>query len=314
MSTVEVTKRSPSTTRPRRRHPHPGESIPAFAWPTVLMALGAVAVFALSTLAAIGGVVPAWVTISLNAAVAFTMFVVAHEGLHWSISTKRWVNEVIGRVAWFFVVPMVSLSSYRYLHLQHHRHANDERNDPDVFATHRPAWQMPFRWAFMEIFYAAWYIGRLPERLRHNWRRPAAEIGEGAVVFCLYVGGIGAAILTGHLGIVAVTVLIPQRLGVMILGWWFDWLPHHGLEHTQREDRYRASRIRLGMEWVLIPLMLSQNYHLVHHLHPWIPFYRYRQAWDRNEAAYLEHGAAATTVFGRRLNPGEVRERRSRPE
>ena len=29
------------------------------------------------------------------------------------------------------------------------------------------------------------------------------------------------------------------------------------------------------MEWLLTPLMLSQNYHLVHHLHPSVPFYRY---------------------------------------
>jgi fatty acid desaturase len=297
MSAPEATDRVAAKTR--RRHPHPGESIPRFAWPTVLMAAGALVVFVASTAAAIGRVAPAWVTIVVNGAVAFVMFVVAHEGLHWSISTKRWVNEVIGRVAWLFVVPMVSLSSYRYLHLQHHRHANDERNDPDIFATHTSAWQLPVRWAFMEIFYAAWYVRRLPQRLRGSWRRPLAEIAEGAVVFALYVSGIAAAALTGHLWIVAVTVLIPQRLGVMILGWWFDWLPHHGLQHTQRENRYRASRIRLGMEWLLTPLMLSQNYHLVHHLHPWLPFYRYRSAWDRNEAAYLDHDPVVVDVFGR---------------
>ena len=59
------------------------------------------------------------------------------------------------------------------------------------------------------------------------------------------------------------------------LAWWFDWLPHHGLDETQSENRYRATRNRVGMEWLFTPLMLSQNYHLVHHLHPSIPFYRY---------------------------------------
>ena len=61
----------------------------------------------------------------------------------------------------------------------------------------------------------------------------------------------------------------------MVLGWWFDWLPHHGLEDTQSENRYRATRNRVGLEWLFTPLMLSQNYHLVHHLHPSVPFYRY---------------------------------------
>ena len=62
---------------------------------------------------------------------------------------------------------------------------------------------------------------------------------------------------------------------MIVLAWWFDWLPHHGLEDTQSENRYRATRNRVGMEWLLTPLLLSQNYHLVHHLHPSIPFYRY---------------------------------------
>lgn len=255
----------------RWRHPHPHEPIPAIAWPTFGLGAAAAVVFALSTAGAVTHVLPAAVTIAVNAAVAFVMFVIAHEALHRSMSTRYWVNAVFGRLAWLFVVPMVSLPAYGYIHTQHHRHANDEDNDPDVFATNRPLWQMPVRWSLMELFYAAWYVRQVPRRLRHSWRRPVAEIGEGAVVFLLYVAGIGAAVATGHFWTLAVTVLIPQRLGVMILGWWFDWLPHHGLDHTQRDDRYRASRMRLGMEWLLTPLMLSQNYHLVHHLHPWVP-------------------------------------------
>ena len=93
-----------------------------------------------------------------------------------------------------------------------------------------------------------------------------------------------------------------------MLAWWFDWLPHHGLEDTQSENRYRATRNRVGLEWLFTPLMLSQNYHLVHHLHPSIPFYRYLKTWRRNEEAYLERDAAISTAFGKSLNPEEFRE------
>ena len=62
------------------------------------------------------------------------------------------------------------------------------------------------------------------------------------------------------------------------------------------------------MEWLFTPLMLSQNYHLVHHLHPSVPFYRYLATWRRNEEAYLERDAAIATVFGKQLNPDEYRE------
>jgi ring-1,2-phenylacetyl-CoA epoxidase subunit PaaE len=95
---------------------------------------------------------------------------------------------------------------------------------------------------------------------------------------------------------------------MVFLAWWFDWLPHHGLEDTQRDNRYRATRTRVGMEWLFTPLMLSQNYHLVHHLHPSVPFHRYLATWRRNEEAYLERDAAIATVFGQRLEPDEFRE------
>jgi len=85
-------------------------------------------------------------------------------------------------------------------------------------------------------------------------------------------------------------------------------LPHHDLEDTQQENRYRATRNRVGSEWILTPLLLSQNYHLVHHLHPSIPFHRYVAAWQRNEEAYLERDAAIGTVFGHQLDPDEYRE------
>jgi ferredoxin-NADP reductase len=124
----------------------------------------------------------------------------------------------------------------------------------------------------------------------------------------LTVAVILSTILTGAFWLLLVIYLIPERIAMFALAWWFDWLPHHGLEDTQRENRYRATRNRVGMEWLFTPLLLSQNYHLVHHLHPSVPFYRYLATWRRNEEAYLERDAAIGTVFGQQLNPEEFRE------
>jgi ring-1,2-phenylacetyl-CoA epoxidase subunit PaaE len=55
----------------------------------------------------------------------------------------------------------------------------------------------------------------------------------------------------------------------------------------------------------MTPLFVYQNYHLVHHLHPSVPFYRYVRAWRRNEQAYLDRNAAISTWFGRSLTPSE---------
>jgi phenylacetate-CoA oxygenase/reductase PaaK subunit len=149
-------------------------------------------------------------------------------------------------------------------------------------------------------YYARFYLARRSSR-------PRAETVETGFTLLATVAAVGAATATGNLWMAAVVYLIPQRIAITVLAWWFDWLPHHGLEHTQKENRYRATRNRVGLEWLLTPLMLSQNYHLVHHLHPSIPFYRYLRAWRRNEEAYLEREAAIATAFGHQLTPEEYR-------
>lgn len=104
--------------------------------------------------------------------------------------------------------------------------------------------------------------------------------------------------------------VVPQRIAMVVLVWWFDYLPHHGLSDTARSNRFRATRNRIGLEWLFTPLMLSQNYHLVHHLHPSLPFYRYLRAWRRNERTYLARGAALSTCWGGEMSRPQYRERR----
>ena len=133
-------------------------------------------------------------------------------------------------------------------------------------------------------------------------------MAETGALIGLSLAVVATTLITGSFWLLAVIYLIPERIAIVLLGWWFDWLPHHGLEDTQSENRYRATRNRVGLEWLLTPLMLSQNYHLVHHLHPSIPFYRYIKTWRRNEEAYLERDAAISTAFGKSLNPHEFRE------
>ncbi|BBX75979.1 fatty acid desaturase [Mycobacterium shinjukuense] len=281
--------------------PDPGESVPRLALPTVGIFLAALTAFALSTTGYVQGWVPFWVTIPVNAAVTFVMFTAVHDASHYSISSTRWVNGLFGRLAFLFVGPVVAFPAFGYIHIQHHRHSNDDDQDPDTFASHGSLWVLPLRWSMVEYFYIKYY-------LRRARSRPVAEVAETLVMLTLSLTGLTVAIVTGHFWTLAVVFLIPQRIGLTVLAWWFDWLPHHGLEDTQRSNRYRATRNRVGAEWLFTPVLLSQNYHLVHHLHPSVPFYRYLRTWRRNEEAYLERDAAISTVFGQQLNPDEYRQ------
>jgi len=285
----------------RHALPDSGERVPGLAWPTVGIFTVALVLFGTGTWAALAHTLPRPVTIVMNAIACFVMFTVVHDASHYSISATRWVNNAFGRAAMLFVSPALAFKAFGFIHIEHHRHSNDDDRDPDTFASHGTWWQLPVRWASLDLSY-------LPYYLRAVRRRPPAELAESAALLTVSILGIAAAVITGNLWTLAVIYLIPERIAVFALGWWFDWLPHHGLADTQRENRYRATRNRVGMEWLYTPLMLSQNYHLVHHLHPSIPFYRYLTAWRRNEEAYLEREAAISTVFGQQLDPEQYRE------
>ncbi|WP_204806381.1 fatty acid desaturase [Mycobacterium riyadhense] len=300
MSTIEMHEAAPDASA-HHALPDPGEAVPRIALPTVGIFLAALTAFVVSTTGYISGWAPVWVTIPVNAAVTFVMFTVVHDASHYSISSTRWVNGLFGRLAWLFVGPVVAFPSFGFIHIQHHRHANDDDQDPDTFASHGKWWQLPLRWSLVEYFYLKYYLPRARSR-------PVKEVAETLLMLALSLTGLTVAIVTGNLWILAVVFLIPQRIGVTVLAWWFDWLPHHGLADTQRTNRYRATRNRVGAEWLFTPVLLSQNYHLVHHLHPSVPFYRYLRTWHRNEEAYLERNAAISTVFGQQLNPDEFRE------
>lgn len=300
MATVEMDQAAPESAT-HHALPDPGEAVPKLALPTIGVFLAALTAFVTSTIGYVNGWSPWWVTIPVNAAVSFVMFTVVHDASHYSISSTRWVNGLMGRLAWLFVSPLVAFPSFGYIHIQHHRHSNDDEQDPDTFASHGVWWQLPFRWSMVEYFYLRYYLPRARSR-------PVSEVAETLLLMTLSVTGLIVAIVTGNLWTLAVVFLIPERIGLTILAWWFDWLPHHGLVDTQRSNRYRATRNRVGAEWFFTPVLLSQNYHLVHHLHPSVPFYRYIRTWKRNEEAYLERNAAINTVFGQRLNPDEFRE------
>lgn len=280
--------------------PDPGERVPVLAWPTVALYAGSLGLFALL----VHGIVVAdwsrWVTVPLGATVTFLMFSVMHEATHHAISTRTRLNDAFGHASTPFVAPYATFGMIKFIHIEHHRNTNEPKDtDPDAWTSEGPWWQLPFRWATIDAWYLVFYVRRITER-------PRREVAAVLTVFPLVLLAFGGLVLAGH-GAVLGTFLLGQRVGLVVLAWWFDYLPHHGLTATQREDKYRATRVRVGGEGWLTPLFVYQNYHLVHHLHPSIPFYRYIRAWRRNEEAYLDRNAAISTWFGRSLTPSEYR-------
>ncbi len=285
-----------------RRIPNPQEPRPHIAWPTVGVLVSAISVWVASSALALTGTWPWAISVVVNTLATFSLFTVVHEACHRSLSTSDAVNVWLGRIAAMFIGPLSGLGTFRYIHMQHHRFTNDPDLDPDSWANvdRGLAWTLPLRWLTLDLNYLPYYARRLDAR-------PRSEKVELAATLALTVTLTVAAIATGHGLDILLLWWIPQRLATGLLGWSFDYLPHHGLHATQSEDPFQATRNRVGLERLLTPILLYQNYHLVHHLHPLIPFYRYIAVWRQREEEYLERSPALSDARGRELTTEEYR-------
>ena len=285
----------------RDPHPGPGRARPPISFPALGLFLGGLALWWGSTTAFIEGVWIWPVSTALNALASYLLFTVAHDASHHSLSTSPRANTWLGRVATAFFAPHAGFRTWRFIHMQHHRFTNQEDGcDPDQYTNRGPAWQAPLRWLTIDLWYMVFYLPKLRSR-------PRGERIELLATWLVVFGASAAVIATGHFVELVVLYYLPVRLAILFLGFSFDYLPHHGLHHTPKEDRLKTTRNRIGAERLLSPLLLYQNYHLVHHLHPLVPFHRYLAVWWRNEEAYLDGEPALSTVRGRPITVEEYR-------
>jgi fatty acid desaturase len=285
------------------RIPDPGEPVPVLAWATFGLFVAGLGIWVGSGALAISGSWPWPISVLLNWMALYMLFTVAHEAAHRTASSNDRLNSWMGRVSTFFIGP-IGFPVWRFVHMQHHRFVNVAGADPDYRSSHSRGWERPLRWLTMDFDYLRFYWPRIGTR-------PSSERVEMALTLIVFALAAALAAMAGWLIWFLVLVLLPARLNALGLGWGFDYLPHCHLHSDRHAGRFRSTRNRIGMERLLAPLALYQNYHLVHHLHPVVPFYRYIAVWRRNEQRYLEEDPALSTVGGRPLTPAEYRRLRA---
>ena len=243
-------------------------------WRTIALTTVAVAVWFGAAGGALSGRLHWWLTVPASALASVALMIALHEASHRNVSRREWVNGLLGRVAMPFIAPYCSLPTFRYLHGQHHNHTNAGAvRDPDDFVTDAPWWQLPVRWALYDAAYVGWYLGRLRQR-------PRREVVESTALALAFDAALVWSLASGHVGALVLVWLVPQRLAFCAIAWGFAWLPHHGLPAGRRA---KTTRARLGMEWLLTPALFAQNFHLVHHLYPRVPFHALPATWRRRE-------------------------------
>ncbi|GCL54068.1 beta-carotene hydroxylase [Microcystis aeruginosa NIES-3806] len=229
--------------------------------PNVTMFFSALSLITLSTCGYWLWSWPDWICFSANVLALHLSGTVIHDASHNSAHSNRTFNAILGHGSALmlgFAFPV-----FTRVHLQHHAHVNDPENDPDHFvSTGGPLWMIAARFFYHEIFFFKRQLWRKYELL--EWFLSRLFVATIVIVACQF----------GFIGYVMNFWFVPALVVGIALGLFFDYLPHRPFQ-----ERNRWKNARVYPSPLLNLLILGQNYHLVHHLWPSIPWYKYQPAY-----------------------------------
>jgi len=274
---------------------------PEFAWPTIILFLICAGFMFGATWAAIYGHISYLAACLINGTSGYFLFSPMHDAIHSSVGRSKKLNLWVGRITFLYFSSLVAFELMRFIHFRHHRNANGEGDEADQIVQSGPAWLRPLKWPFIDLIYGWKYLG--------YWKdRPKSETRSVIIMFLTTLVVWPWLIINGYLMELLMFWIIPQRISFFFISFIFVYLPHVPNEISEKEDAYRATSIREGMEWFLSPLMMYQNYHLVHHLYPNVPFYRLVKIWNSRLDEHLSHDPAVVSTLGLYPRPAKTPE------
>ena len=255
-------------------------------WPTLLLLVTTYALWALGTTI---GYTAAPVIGTLLVGIAIAQYSsLQHEILHGHPFRSRLLNEAMAFPAFTLTVPY---GRFRDTHLAHHHDPilTDPYDDPEsnyldpVVWGRVPAWLRPF-YRFNNTLFGRITLGPILGNilwLVGEWKLIRARAQGVRRDWALHIGGLG---------------LVMGWIWVAAMPWWSylaaAWVGHSllkirtYLEHRAHEAA-RARTVIIEDRGPLALLFLNNNLHVVHHMHPNVPWYRLPALYRANRDHYL---------------------------
>jgi beta-carotene hydroxylase len=257
-------------------------------WPYTVIAIVCFAVWLSVFPLAILGIMPLWLGGALTAIFVAGGYVIAHEAMHANLGREgtrgRFWNELTGQIS---TIPMVlPFNMLKTMHLLHHQYTNDPDKDPDaIHAAPNLVMALVRSWLNRQPG---------PGGTAARWRRHVAELGtpEAKRAFAqtmalqLLVLAIWFTLAwSGYAIEVALLWWLPRQIGLWYIHAVLSWAPHYPHQGTGRYDNTRIIRHPLGY-WGSMGI----EYHLVHHLYPYIPVHACRSAYREMRPILAQRG------------------------
>jgi beta-carotene hydroxylase len=215
------------------------------------------------------GLMPLWLGCILSSIFVAGGYVTAHEAMHSNLGAEgtkqRFWNELTGQIS---TIPLIlPFSMVKAMHLLHHQYTNDPDKDPDaIHAAPNVVMAVVRSW-----------LNRQPGAggTGARWRRHIAELGtpeaqralaETMALQAIVMAFFFAMAWSGYAIEVALLWWLPRHLGLSYIHAVLSWAPHHPHGRTGRYENTAVIRHPLGL-WGAMGI----DYHLIHHLYPYIP-------------------------------------------
>ena len=274
---------------------------PTVAWGTLLLALSIMLGYI-----AIGYLlsqqhITYWTATAICTWLCYASFTVMHDAGHGSIfSAHHHCKKLESSLGWLASLPLLMMPyrSFQRLHDRHHSFTNHPKEDPEHFIWHNSVLQVLANTYLIPLQY--WHI--LFRQCSAD--SPVGTTRRSALIYqCVVLISLATLAWTSGIAVLFHVAILPMLFTVFLLVMFFDYLPHSFpaflpkiLAYTSRISskeqtdylknnssdqeasmgmkRFSNTRIVPG-RWLNI-LLLGQNYHLVHHLYPRVPWYNYR--------------------------------------
>lgn len=282
------------------------EYTPTVAWGTIALGSAISVGFYMTLSHAISNDLPYPVASLFMAYLMYASFTVMHDAGHGGIiKAESKLKPLETCIGWLAALPLL-VAPYRLfqkIHDRHHAFTNDPDRDPDHYSFSGSSFGILMNCLWMPFQYHVLAI----TKLRHI-KTISTTYRSSSLYLLFTIGGLVVIALNGYASEVLWFAIIPNIIAVVLLTLFFDYIPHH--PHKSR-DRYHDTRIYPGR--LLNVLLLGQNYHLIHHMYPRLPWYRYQAVYQRilpnleaNSAPIEDISGSARPGFMRSLNANSL--------
>ena len=269
--------------------------VPLFSVPQLALVFLSLGLFGLESWGYITGQVPLWLAMPANLLAVYIAFTPLHDSSHRAVSSNKLLNDWLGMLPGQLLLPGVNMTTFRAIHMDHHRYVGQEGRDPDTSLVDVPRWAGVAYLMFADLNWVYWYY----KYGRKIWSRK--------VTVWLHI--MLAMVVVSHVGFLMspwwkeflLLYVIPQRVGLGVVAYTFAHIPHpSGL--TWDNEPFQSTVYVRGKS-PFRRLMFGQEDHTIHHLVPHVPWFKYKKVWQLANGVLRKQGIPARGWFE---GPGEI--------